>query len=182
MKLTPKQIELIQSIRTKIKGCRFVSFTYSPVSTGGKFRYTLMLGTSYANRVASSIEQLRELGALDKVAGEAFATARAELLESMTETKETGQNKRYTKKGVYANLGNGLKLNLNDFTFEVDGIVHRRTVLEPATKSRPAPVSDKAKAKAALRKMLPVGKFRSFRLDEGSLLSAKVAGDEFNMD
>lgn len=182
MKLTQEQIALIHTIKAKVRGCRFASFTYSPESTGGKFRYTLMLGTSYANRVAASIDQLRELGALDKVAGEAFTAARKELLESMTETKETGQNKRYTKKGVYAHLGNGVKLNLNDFTFEIDGIVHRRVELEPATKSRPAPVSDKAKAKAALRKMLPVGKFRSFRLDDGSLLSAKVAGDEFNMD
>lgn len=181
MKLTQDQIALVQSIRTQLRGCRFASFTYSPKSTGGKFRYTLLLGANYRNLVAKSLETLQGMGAIEGVSPEVFTVAKSELVASMTETKETGKNKRYTKAKTYARLGNGVKLNLNDFTFEIDGLVESKVELEPATKSRPAPVSDLAKAKAKLRKSLPSGRYTSFALDSGNFQSARVNGEVFEM-
>ena len=172
---------LVQSIRNNLKGCKFASFTYSPKSTGGKFRYTLLLGTNYSNLVAKSLEALQSMGAIEGVTPEVFAVAKGELLASMTETKTTGKNKNYTKANTYARLGNGVKLNLNDFTFEIDGLVESKVELEPATKSRPAAVSDKAKAKAKIRKALPSGRYASFALDDGNFQSARVNGETFEM-
>ena len=181
MKLNKEQIALVHQVRNTIKGCRFASFTYSPKSTGGKSRYTVLLGTSYANRIANSIAILRDMGAIEGVDPETFKQAKEELMASMTETKETGTNSRYTKKNTYARLGNGVKLNLNDFTFELDGIVENKKEIEPATKFRPSPVSLMAKAKAKIRKALPIGKYASFCLDEGNFLGAKVNGETFDM-
>ena len=172
---------LVQSIRNNLRGCKFASFTYSPKSTGGKFRYTLLLGASYPNLVAKSLEALQSIGAIEGVSPDVFTVAKGELLASMTETKTTGKNKKYTKAKTYARLGNGVKLNLNDFTFEIDGLVEKKVEEEPATKSRPAPVSDLAKAKAKLRKALPVGRYTSFALDPENFQSARVNGETFEM-
>lgn len=181
MELNEQQMALVQNIRTKLNGCRFASFTYSPKSTGGKFRYTLLLGTSYANLVEKSIEALKSMGAIEGVEAPVFALAKDEMLASMTQTKETGKNDNYTKANTYVHLGNGVKMNVNDFTFEIDGLVEKKVEIEPATAFRPSPVSAKAKAKAAIRKALPSGRYASFCLEASNLESARVNGEVFEI-
>lgn len=180
MQLNENQEKLVQAVRNMASGCRFASFTYSPKSTGGTFRYTLLLGASYKSLVEKSLEQLREINSLPNVDNATFTQARQEMLDSFAASLD-GVNTAYTKSETYVSLGNGVKLNVNDFSFEIDGLIESKIELSPAHSKRPSPVSPKAKAKAALRHMLPVSRYASFCLDGGCLESARVNGSSLEM-
>ena len=178
MTLTQNQQEVIDRVTGMTKGCRFASFVYSPKSTGGKFRYTIALGISYRNLVKKDIETIESLECPKGVDSDLFEVAKAELLASRKQTFETGSNDQYTKKDTYDNLGNGVNRHRIDVTFEVSGSVQSRVELEPPTKEQKVVKSaPKTIVKNMIRNLLPSKKFRSFCLDEGCLMTARVNGE-----
>jgi len=105
--------------------------------------------------------------------------AAAELYISLADTQlahaQGEQNAAYTKAGVYEDVRAGIKRHLVDGTYEVAGLAHSKVVLEAGTHK--APVSDKAIAKAALRRSLPIGKWRTFCLEAACLEGIRANGD-----
>lgn len=182
MRLNQEQIALVQSVKRMVKGCKFASFTYTSKGDGKVARYTLLVGQNYRELVNKSIVELTNLQAIEGVDTSTFELAKMELLRSMTETKETGKNRAYTKAGMYAHLGNGLKLSLNDFTFEIGGtIVSYLEIAPPVTPKKPVNSAPKTIAKNLIRKLLPIGKFITLALDTGNLHSARMNGETFEM-
>lgn len=182
MKLTAEQKDLVLAVRNMVRGCKFASFTYTSKGDGKVARYTLLVGQNYRALVAKSIVTLQNLQAIEGVDAPTFELAKSELMRSMTETKETGQNKAYTKAGMYAHLGNGLKLSLNDFTFEIGGtIINYVEIAPPTAPKKPVNSAPKTIAKNKIRKLLPIGKFTTLALDTGNLHSARMNGETFEM-
>ena len=107
--------------------------------------------------------------------------AAAELYLSLAESElamATGtEHSAYTKAGQYASIVPGIRVNLNDGTLELAGLSHSKTVLEAGT-YKDVNSSAKTLAKAALRRSLPIGRFRTFALDAGALESARMEGEE----
>jgi hypothetical protein len=140
------------------------------------------------------IESLAKGSAARKAANAALASfqtmigaeraARAELCISFMDSLASGatgeENKRYTKAGIYETICPGIKVSRTDGSFELCGLSHAKTVIEPGT----YPVvnsSTKTIAKNALRKTLPIGKYRTLALDVGALDSVRIGGSEIDV-
>jgi hypothetical protein len=86
------------------------------------------------------------------------------------------QNEDYTKRGQYIPIRNGLSINSNDWTVQLFGLEHSKVVLEqgfrPFVNSRPLTI-----AKKKLRKLLPVGRFKEFALDESQIQRVAISGN-----
>lgn len=103
-----------------------------------------------------------------------------ELLASFNATL-SGTQTAYTKEGQYITVANGVKLNTNDNTLELCGLEQSKVVITPGNYPK---VNSKPKtiAKNAIRKTLPIGKYKTLCLDAGLFQSAKLNGEtlEFN--
>lgn len=170
--LTPEQFNLTSTIVNGLNnGCRFVSFTYNPKDNNGSYRYTILLGIKYLNLIKSSLNKLQSL----KTSCQLQSQAKQEIVDSLSQSL-TGTNNKYTKQDVYIQLGNGVKINQNDNTIEIDGLViSKKTLIEPTNlkkvNSKPLTIE-----KNKIRKSLPIGKYRSFCLDKGCLDKVSIQG------
>lgn len=172
-------LELAEALNAVMGKATFASFVYTDKKRGEKARYTVTLNASYRKQVEASKLEL-ELRAKDAVGIEAkvIADMIASLNESLAAMDEGREHVNYTKAGQYLNLGDGLKLNLNDNTLEISGLRQSKVVLEKgkpyvAVKHR----SEETALKATLRSELPIGKFRTWALDAGHIHTAKLNGD-----
>jgi hypothetical protein len=165
--------DLIQLLAGWKTGAKFASLDYTSKDSGERARYTVILGFNYRNCVEKSLAELREtrksLSGIDAIAAD-------ELLASFTATLD-GTQENYTKADTYLDTDvPGIKVNSTDGTFQLFGLVHTKTVIEPGI-HRVVKSAEKTIRKNALRKALPVGKFREFALDVGHLATAKCKGE-----
>jgi hypothetical protein len=173
--------ELIANLSAQT-GCRFASILYTAKASGEVARHTVNLGFSYHNSVENSLAELREM--MPQLSGIEFDAAK-ELETSFAKTLAAHavgeQNSDYTKKGQYHEICKGLNVNLLDGSFQLFGLTVSKDVVTPGThrvvKSAPLTV-----AKDKLRKSLPVGKFREFALDAGTVQSVRANGETLIFD
>jgi hypothetical protein len=170
-----------------LPSARFAGFTYRSKESGELARHVLILGASYENTLKSSIDALNvilpTLSGVEAVAGVELAQSLAKSLACLvTGTK----NSDYTKADTYAPVkdanGNevaGMKVHKLDGTLEVAGLAHSKVVLEAGT-FKAVKSSDKTIAKAKLRRLLPIGKYRTLALDACALESLRISGSEID--
>jgi hypothetical protein len=163
---------------------RFASFDYTAKESGERARHTVILSADYINCLERSALELSLIGiasfaAENKLPVAAVAAAHAELTESIQESireqKAGRQNSAYTKKGMYKPLCNGIH-SFVDGTLEIKGISQSKVVQVPGV-FKPVNSSPKTLAKNALRRALPLGKFRTFCLDIGNMHTVKLNGE-----
>lgn len=122
----------------------------------------------------------KDLNAFQETIG-AVRAATAELYISLTDSLvglTTGEgNPAYTKADTYEHICPGITRHLVDGTFEVAGLSHTKVVLTPGV-FKSVNSSEKTKAKDALRKTLPIVRYRTFCLDAGNMESVKINGRE----
>ncbi len=176
--------QITKAVRA-IQGCRFASLTYLSKSSGELARYTANFGFSYHQIVEKSLVEIELLIAenadkWDATWKQAAEELRASFKETLAAHERGEQNKAYTKKGQYIPLGNGANLNTADNSIQLFGLVNTKTVL---VEGHYPTVNSAAKtiAKNKLRKMLPVGNFREFALDESQVAQMKINGDVIEM-
>lgn len=166
-------------VKTTDKGARFVGVTYTAKTTGEVARHVLNVGIDYENCVRNSIIELESM--IPTLTYDVQHEAATELLGSFRNTLHNMaqglSNDNYTKKDIYVNICPGLKVNITDGTFELQGLQVSKKVITPGTyktvKSRPLTV-----AKNELRSLLSVGSFRTLACDLGALESVRIAGTE----
>jgi hypothetical protein len=179
--ITENVIAEITKAVVAIKGCRFASLTYLSKSAGELSRYTANFGFSYHQVVEKSKTELEILmveneNVWDVVYKEAAAKIMASLTKTLAAHAVGEQNEDYTKKGQYIPLGNGANLNTKDNSIQLFGLVLTKEVLVkgvyPVVNSAPVTI-----ARRKIEKMLPIGNFREFALDETQVAQMKVNGD-----
>jgi hypothetical protein len=171
---------LIDGLKNAV-GARFVGVTYQSKSTGEVARFVLLVGVNYDEVVKASITELEiqrpNLRGIDLQACD-------ELLASFNATLEAHkvgeENPDYTKAGMYATITKGIKINLNDNTLEIAGLVHSKVVIHEGkrkkVKSRPLTI-----AKNDLRGACRIGKWRTLALD-AELVKAKFNGETLDLN
>lgn len=135
----------------------------------------------------SGTKERKAANAVLKAFQEAIGADRAaasELCISLSDTliagATGGQNAAYTKAGLYEPICEGIKASRADGTLELWGLAHAKRVIEQGV-YKVVNSSDKTLAKEAIRKGLPVGKFRTFALDEGAIESLRISGAEIDV-
>lgn len=163
-------------------GSTFVGLTYTAKGTGETARYVVNMGVSYKNTVTKSFKSLEEVE-VENLSGlevEALAEVKASLQNTLDNMEKGLTNDNYTKAATYVAIYDGLKVNVNDGTFEVNGmIVSKKVLVEGVYKkvnSRPLTI-----AKEKLKKNLPVSKYRSFCLDNDCLDTIRIGGCELEV-
>lgn len=161
----------------------FIGVTYTSKKTGETARHVMNLGVSYLGSVQKAIEELvavnregltgLEIQALDEV---------IDSYRNTLEKHSKGEkNDAYTKKDTYLDIIPGLKLNLNDGTFELHAMSVSKKVLIPGVykpvNSRPLTI-----AKDKWKKGLAVEKYRSFSIDVGHFDSIRIGGNELEVE
>jgi len=172
-------MKILEAIAAQAGLAKFASFTYTTKTTGETARYTLQLGFSYRNLLQKSLLQLeidsQIMTGIEKEAAD-------ELIKTFKSSLEGTQSK-YTKKDIYkpyrdfcGNVVQGLKVNENDGSLKVYGLVRSKVQMAPPTKvKKPVESSPLTIAKNRLRRNLPVGHFCEF--DLGQLSIAKIDGE-----
>lgn len=172
-------MKIVDLIASQAGLARFASFTYCSKSTGEVARYTLQLGFSYRNILQKSILELeveREIMTdLPRQAADAILTSLKASLD--------GTQNKYTKKDIYQDYKDasgktvqGIKVNKNDGSLKIFGLITSKVQITPPVtpfkevKSAPLTIE-----KNRITKMLPVGRFREFALD--NLAIAKINGE-----
>jgi len=167
---------------------RFASFTYRN-QQGELSRYNLQLGFSYGAVLEKSKVELEVLTQEDmleiktKNPDFTFALvmqAREEIMASINKSIgsfENGEvNPDYTKKDSYLSIAPGFKININDLTIQIFGLLNSKVVLEaveyPRVNSRALTL-----AKKEIEKRLTKSKFREFALE--NLVGARINGEVF---
>ena len=181
--ITENIIAEITKAVVAIKGCRFASLTYLSKSAGELSRYTANFGFSYHQVVEKSKLELELLMAdpvIQAAWNEDYKKAADKIMASLNKTLAAHavgeQNEDYTKRGQYIPIGNGVNLNTNDNTIQLFGLVLTKEVLVKGT----YPVVNSSAvtiARRKIEKMLPIGNFREFALDESQVAQMKVNGD-----
>lgn len=188
------EIKQLHSELNEISGkAQFASVTYASKSTGEVARHTLIIGARYENVLRDSILALSlvtgdELATIASEQGAALIEAEkakeelaASLAESLQKHLVGEQNKDYTKQGVYARIGNGMTVSLNDGSFELHGLSHSKKVLTEGV-HKLVKSSGKTKCKNALRKLLPLGKYRTLALDAGAVQTVRLNGETIEFE
>jgi hypothetical protein len=171
MNLVPA-IQFIQSLGG-IEGCRFASLTYTAKESGEVARHNVLLGFNYRTCVENSLTELEtmrpNLSGIDAIAAD-------ELLESFRKSLN-GTQDGYTKAATYADTAiRGLKVNTVDNSLQLFGLTQSKVVLVPGVHKK-VNSALKTIAKNELRRALPVGKFREYALDNGSIHGARINGE-----
>jgi len=173
-----KKIEQLKKTIQAIGGTQFISLMYRSKGDGKLARYTINVGRNYDTVVRESHNMLMEM--YPKLNGEEKVAA-SELLRSFEATldghdKEEA-NPSYTLAEHYQNLGNGVKYNPDTDNTLLVGYVSSSEVLEEGDKKKKKNVSVKDK----LREQLPIGKYRSFRINTDNIINGQVSGKFFEV-
>ena len=171
-------MKIIDLIASQAGLARFASFTYCSRSTGEVARYTLQLGFSYRNILHKSIIDLE---VERQIMTDLPRQAADEILASLNASL-AGTQSKYTKKDIYEDYKvdgktiQGIKVNKNDGSLKIFGLVISKVQISPEVtphkKYNSAPLTVE---KNRITKMLPIGRFREFALD--NLAIAKLNGE-----
>ena len=164
-------IDLISALGG-IENCQFASLTYTAKESGEVARHNILLGFNYRTCLEKSLTELEILSAT--MQGIELLAAN-ELLESFRKSL-AGKQDAYTKANTYADTSiRGLKVNTVDDSLQLFGLLQSKTVIVPGVHKT---VNSAAKtiAKNAIRKLLPVGRFREYALDPETIHGARVNG------
>lgn len=173
-------VRLIAAVAA-LPAARFVGFTYRAKESGELARHVLILGADYTNTLRESAKQLDSilptLSGVQAIAGVELAQSFAKSLACIA----TGTvNDSYTKADTYEAICQGIKVHKVDGSLEVAGMSHSKVVIEPGT-YKTVNSSAKTIAKAELRRLLPIGKYRTFCLDASCLESVRISGTEIEL-
>lgn len=172
--------ELISKlVKTTEKGARFVGVTYTAKTSGEVARHVINVGIDYENCIRNSVIELESM--IPTFTIDVQHEAATSLLDSFHNTLSNMQqgiaNDNYTKKDIYVSICPGLKVNINDGTFELQGLQVSKKIIMPGTyktvNSRPLTI-----AKNEIRSMLSVGSFRTLACDLGALETIRLGGTE----
>jgi hypothetical protein len=177
----------------EIEHCQFASLTYLTKKSKELARFTVLVGFSYHKAVEKSITELEILIAENEALAAdnpdkwnaATIQAANEMMASFKKTLAAHavgeQNADYTKKGQYIHIANGVNVNTTDNTIQLFGLVQSKITLVageyPPVKSSPVTI-----AKGKLKKLLTIGKFREFAVDESQVASVRVNGNVLEME
>jgi hypothetical protein len=167
-------MEIIKEIQKGLeRGPRFVSFLYHSKETEETAIYTVLLGVNIANSYRRDLKIL----ARTKVTNGIEQLAKTELIESLKESlnKGVGNNSRFTQKGLYWHISNGIRFNHLSKNLNLDGFVINKQVVKPGAK-KPCKHSPKTLAKNMFRCKMKSGRFRCFVLDPAQIAGIKVNG------
>tara|TARA_Y100000310_G_scaffold342671_1_gene446869 strand:+ start:2668 stop:3318 length:651 start_codon:yes stop_codon:yes gene_type:complete len=179
-------LDRLNLLKEAISTVGFASFVYTnkpnrKSDTPETARHTIILGGKYTSVLERSIKMLKNSIALgmptigqDALKGEAADLVLASLEKSLSYQLKGEQSEDYTKKGLYKNIGHGVNVNTNDGTLELAGMAHAKKVLVEGYR---APVNHRnpiVPLKNKIRRLLPVGKWRTFSLE--NISHAKIAG------
>lgn len=151
---------------------RFATVTYRAKESGELARHTLLLNVRRERCLRVDLAALTaKLPTLTGIEAEACQ----ELIDSISETLNTGSNSRYTKAGYYDGRGKGnVQVSVKDVAY-LRGYVTGKTVIERGTyktvKSAPKTI-----AKNALRRELRNTRCREFILSRDNVLMARHDG------
>lgn len=151
---------------------RFATVFYRAKESGELARHTLLLNVRRERCLRVDLAALTaKLPTLSGIEAEACA----ELIDSITETLETGSNSRYTKAGYYDGQGKGnVQVSVKNVAY-LRGYVVSKTVIEKGTyktvKSAPKTI-----AKNALRKGLKNTRVREFIVNPANFVMARHDG------
>lgn len=155
-----------------IESCQFASLTYTAKESGEVARHNILLGFNYRTCLEKSLAELEIVRPFLK---DIDAIAADELLESFRKSL-AGKQDAYTKAETYvATSIRGLKVNTVDNSLQLFGLVQSKTVIVPGV-HKTVNSAPKTIAKNAIRKLLPVGKFREYALDPETIHGARVNG------
>jgi hypothetical protein len=172
-------MKILEKIAAQAGLARFASFTYVSKSTGEVAKYTIQLGFNYRNLLQRSIDQLE----VDRqIMPDPQRQAADEILKSLQSSLDGTQNK-YTKKDIYDTFKDasgktihGIKINKNDNSLKIFGLISNKSQITPPTIERKSRQSSPLVIeKEKITKTLPVGRFREFALD--NLLVARLDGE-----
>lgn len=177
-------MNIINKIALQSGLARFASFTYTSKSTGEVSKYVIQIGFSYRNLLQKSINQLE----IDKQIMPDFQRQAAEAVQASLEASLNGTQNKYTKKDIYENYKDsngqsiqGIKINRNDNSIKVYGLISSKTQISPPTIEKKLKESSPLVIeKEKILKNLPVGRFREFALD--NLLSARLNGETLTLE
>lgn len=188
LKTTHCKIDLsaLNLITEAIKAVGFASFVYTnkPARKSDSpetARHTIILGGKYTNILQRSIDELKksiDLGMPSMEPNSLNAKAADKVLTSLEKSLsyqlKGEQSDDYTKKGVYDYIGEGVSVNTKDGTLEIHGMAHAKKVLVAGVRVPVNHGSPIVPLKSKIRRQLPVGKWRTFSLE--NIHHAKIAG------
>ena len=175
------KINAIDKLRESTEnGCRFMSFLYTTKGSGETSKYQINFGVDYQSACAE-----------DKIALEGYApkdeleeTAKAEMLQSLTETLTNGVSASYTQKDLFIPVGKGIRQHKETNELYVWGFVQNKEQVEPPTnpkkevKSRPLTLAKRSIEKACNFKRL---KFGQFILNPTNIAGIVTCGDHIEI-
>jgi hypothetical protein len=171
------KIKAIDSLREATeKGCKFMTFLYTSKGTGETSKYQINFGIDYHNACQTDKEALEAYTPNDELE----ATAKAEMLQSLTETLTEGVSSSYTQKDTFDNIGKGIRQHRETGEIYIYGFVQSKEQIEPPTKpkkpvnSRPLTLAKKAIEKACGFKR---NGFGQFILNPEHIGGVKVCGE-----
>lgn len=159
-----------------LNGCRFASLRYTSKQSNETADYQILLGFSYHELVRRSVRILMtKIQLYEGTQKEAALELLASFKKTLEAHEKGEQNPDYTKKDLYIPLISGLNISKNDESLQLFGLCIKKTVIEPGVwkqvKSSPIVIE-----KNAIRKELPIGRFREFALDSGVIDKATIQG------
>jgi len=118
------------------------------------------LFTIHADRIVAV-----DLNKVDDVTRAAATELLLSIYNSINNRKQGKSNDAYTKAETYTPLFHGIKVHNEAETIELSGLAYRKRIITegtyPVVNSRPKTI-----AKNKLRNALPIGKWRTYRLDK----------------
>jgi len=175
--MTNIKIKAIDALRDATKsGCKFMTFLYTSKGQNETSKYQINFGIS--NKAACEHDREALLAYTPKDALE--ETAKAELLESLTQTIEEGVSQSYTQADTYDIIGKGIKQHKETGDIYIDGFVESKEVVVPATNPK-KPVNSRplTLAKNHIKKVCEFkrNRFGSFILKPENIGGVKVCGE-----
>ena len=172
---------LLDSINSLAGKAQFVSLTYTNAQKE-KARYTIILNGNYRGVLEKSLLELNiQLPNLKEIEKEACEALIASLHKSIAANAAGEVSEDYTKKDLYIPSGvSGVKINSNDNSLELSGLLHSKVVLEPGEPRKPVRSAPLTVAKNQLRRQTAQGKFRTFCLE--NIQSARMNGSTLELD
>jgi hypothetical protein len=159
--------ELIKTLVEASKHAWFVSLEYTAKGTGDVARYVIQPGVSYSRQISNSITALAIM--LRQGLEEPMLEAAQELLESFQLSSE-GRNYSASAE-EYMDIDDpetgypvhGLRQHIQTGQIEVFGVIRSKVLHEAGDGRKPHTYRNElTKAKAELRKALPIGHWRAF--------------------
>jgi hypothetical protein len=156
------KIKAIDSLREATqKGCSFMTFLYRSKGTGETSKYQINFGIDYHKACKADKDALESYAPKDTLE----ETAKAEMLQSLTETLTEGVSSSYTQKDTFDNIGKGIRQHRETGEIYIYGFVQNKEQVEPPTtpkkpvNSRPLTLAKKAIEKACDFKRTRFGSF-----------------------